>query len=264
MDTNFENKLTYNQIFFRYAKGKSLKSGHEIHPYNEILYYMGGGGRLLTENFEENLINGTLIIIPKNTYHQITLSQQSEYTRFVLNFPDMDLPSVSDDGIKLLYPVEKNIIFAIDRMCEILSKQVFGQCETTLLYGAFLMLLAEISMDTPKNIMPKLRGNSELISKCIKYIDENFVSDLSIEKIAKEMNVSSSALFQCFKRQLGTSVYKYITEKRMIHAHELISGGRLPTKIYADCGYNDYATFYKAYIKMFGHVPSEDREYKNQ
>jgi len=258
METNFENKLTYNQILFRYANGKSLASGHEIHPYNEILYYMGGGGRLLTENFEENLISGTLIIIPKNTYHQIILTEQPKYTRFVLNFPDMDEPQVSADEIKLLYPVGKNISYLVERMCTVLKNEIKSQVTLNLLYGAFLMLLSEIRMDTPNNIMPKLRGNSELISKCIKYIDENYSTDLNIAKIAKEMNVSASALFQCFNKQLGTSVYKYITEKRMIHAHELISAGKLPTKIYTDCGYNDYATFYKAYLKMFGHVPSED------
>jgi AraC-like DNA-binding protein len=55
---------------------------------------------------------------------------------------------------------------------------------------------------------------------------------------------------------LGISVHRYITEKRMMHAFSKIKDGALPTKIYTECGYNDYATFYKAYVKIFGKAPS--------
>ncbi|MBQ9985049.1 MAG: AraC family transcriptional regulator [Oscillospiraceae bacterium] len=80
-----------------------------------------------------------------------------------------------------------------------------------------------------------------------------------MEKISKEMNVSQATMFLCFKKQLGIPIYKYITEKRLIYAYKLITEGNPPTKIYSECGYKDYATFYKAYVKMFGHPPSETK-----
>lgn len=259
MNRNFENKEIYNQILFRHAKGKSLVDGYEIHPYNEILFYKSGGGRLLTERFEEDLTNGTLLIIPKNTYHQISLLNQDNYERFVLNFPDMDMPMFPVSEFQILYPVNNNLMFLIEKMCSALSNRNASETHNILLYGAFLMLLSEISLNSYKTFVPKLRESDELISRCICYIDENFNSDLSAEKIAREMNVSQSTLFKSFKKQMGTPIYKYITEKRLIHAYSLISQNRLPTKVYLECGYNDYATFYKGYTKMFGHPPSVDK-----
>ena len=61
----FEYKNRYNQISFRYAIGKSLIQGNEIHPYHEILYYMKGNALFMSDRFEEKLSEGTLLIIPK-------------------------------------------------------------------------------------------------------------------------------------------------------------------------------------------------------
>jgi AraC-like DNA-binding protein len=259
MEKYFEKKIICNEILFRYAKGKSLVSGYEIHPYNEVLFYIDGGGKLLTENFEENLKGGTLIIIPKNTYHSISFSDEENYTRLVLNFPDMDLPMMPFSDIRLLYPMTHNMNFLLERMCRALKESEHENNLPTLLYGAFLMLLSEISGEDSKKLTPKLRKNDELISKCIQYIDENFGKDLTIETIANEMNVSASTLFQCFNHRLGIPVYRYITEKRLIHAHNLIGEGHSPTKIYLECGYRDYATFWRAYVKMFGVPPSKSK-----
>ena len=42
MEKFYEEKITYNQITFRFTKGKSHMTGNEIHPYHEILYYIDG------------------------------------------------------------------------------------------------------------------------------------------------------------------------------------------------------------------------------
>ena len=72
----FENKKSYENVFFRYAKGPSIASGNEIHPYNEILYYIDGEATFLSEKFSEKLENGTLLVIPKETYHNFRVENQ--------------------------------------------------------------------------------------------------------------------------------------------------------------------------------------------
>ena len=260
MNNFYEEKLTYNQISFRYTKGKSLVEGNEIHPFHEILYYIDGKATFLSEEFQEDLVNGTLLVIPKETYHQFFIENQNDYTRLVLNFPDIDgignLLSTTMSQIKIIKNVNSHIMNILNRMCSIIKGDKTEDKLKVLLYGAFLMLLAELNTDDIEIILPRIRENDLLISKCIQYIDKNFTKDISVEMISKEMNVSTSTLFHCFKKELGIPLYKYITEKRMIYAHKLISENKKPTKIYLECGYNDYSSFYKAYLKMFGHPPS--------
>jgi len=262
MDNYFEQKTIFNQISFRYAKGKSLKTGNEIHPFYEILFYIDGKATFLSENFKEDLEKGTLLIIPKETYHKFLIKSEKDYIRFVINFPDIEiikplLPMAMSE-IKIIKDVNINLRNILSRMCNIIS---YEKSETTTvnLYGSFLSLISEICIDTKSAIEPKFREKELLISKCIGFIDNNYTSPITVDDIAGEMFVSPATLFKCFKNELGVSLHKYITEKRMIYARKLILQGENPTMIYTRCGYNDYSSFYKAYVKMFSHSPSKDK-----
>jgi cupin superfamily acireductone dioxygenase involved in methionine salvage len=72
----------------RYARGESIRRGNEIHPYHEILFFLDGGGKMLTEEFERSLEREALCIIPKNTYHRFQIQDENRYTRLVLSFDD--------------------------------------------------------------------------------------------------------------------------------------------------------------------------------
>lgn len=260
MKNCFENKIHHGDILFRYAKGRSILKGNEIHPYHEILYFTDGGGKFYSENFDTDLCKNMLFIIPKNTYHRFLISDQDTYTRLVLNFPESDTVSgvklLSESRASVIYPPSKDIEFILKKMRSALDGEEASKHKLNLLYGAFLMLISELSSEDSNLPSTSLTEKHELITKCINHIEKNLSKKISIESTAKELNVSSSTLSQVFKNQLGISFYKYITEKRLIYAHSLIANGEAPTKIFLECGYNDYATFYKAYLKMFGSSPS--------
>ena len=262
MDTYFEEKATYTQISFRYAKGKSISEGNEIHPYYEILFYIDGNATFLSENFKEELKPNALLIIPKEHYHNLHIKNQERYTRFVINFPDMDileelLPRAISQ-IKIIKNINNNIYHILNRMCTVIQSKKKDNL-SVFLYGLFLTLLSEICMDEKNAVSPLQRENQDLISRCLQFIDDNFSTDISIKDIAKEMNVSVSTLFHCFKKEMHISLHKYLIEKRMIFAHKLIQEGKNPTKIYLDCGYHDYSAFYKAYVKTFKRTPSNNK-----
>ena len=234
--------------------------GNEIHPYYEILYYIGGDATFLSEKFQEDLLPGTLLLIPRATYHQFAIRSQNEYTRLVLNFPDIEdtkgLIGSAMTGIRIIRRPEGRMTDLLKQMCQVVCSESPETERSVFLYGAFLMLFAALKMEDVEITSPRLREEDRLISECICYIEQHFRSKISAEMIARQMNVSVSTLFHCFKKELGTSLYRYITEKRLIYAHKLISAGQKPTKVYLECGYSDYPTFYKAYRKMFGQPPS--------
>ncbi|MBP3361915.1 MAG: helix-turn-helix transcriptional regulator [Clostridia bacterium] len=257
MSNYFEKKLIYNDIVFRYAKGKSLKSGNEIHSYNEILYYIDGGATFLSEEFKENLERNSLLIIPKETYHNFKIGNQSKYERLTIAFPDASIAPIVLSQINIIKNINEIIQYIINRMLEILNSENHEEF-SVFMYGALLMLISEIKFDNKNISKPQLRENAKLISDCVEYIDRNLMSDISIKAISKGINASESNISHLFKKELGISLHQYIIEKRMIYAHKLIKAGEKPSKIYSECGYGDYSSFYKAYTKMFGHSPKND------
>ena len=262
MNNYFEKKLTYNGISFRYSKGKSISNGNEIHPYHEILFFIDGNATFLSENFKEELKPNILLIIPKAHYHNFQIKNPTSYTRLVLNFPDMDilddLLSHTMSEIKIIQNINKNTYPILKRMCDVIQSEQKDEA-AVFLYGSFLSLNSEIYFDKKNTTSPLERERELLISKCLQYLDIHLANTIHIHDIAKEMNVSVSTLFHCFKKEMDISLHKYLIEKRMIYAHKLISEGKNPTKIYMECGYNDYSSFYKAYIKIFGFPPSKNK-----
>ena len=69
---------------------------------------------------------------------------------------------------------------------------------------------------------------------------------------------SVSQLNRVFKSATGFSVWEYITGKRLASARNLIRAGVPATHAFTSCGFNDYSSFYRLYVKKFGVPPKAD------
>ncbi len=260
MNSIFEKTLNYNQISFCYSRGPEIRE-REIHPYHEILYYIDGDATFLSESFQKKLKSGTLIVIPKESYHFFRLKAPERFARLKISFPDgLDVlaPASAVTGeIRVIENVDATLVYTLNQMCTELGNGREGEHSAFLTYTAFLMLMAQINVQNEKKSEVRYRESAHLATRILEYINENLDGDISIRAIAAAVNTSESTLTHCFKRELGISLHRYIIEKRLIYAKRLIAEGENPSKIYAICGYGDYSSFYKAYKKMFGASPSE-------
>lgn len=261
MNNFFNITLKHKGISFRFAKGKSLRPGNEIHPFNEILYFIDSRATFLSNSYKEDLKKESLLVIPKETYHKFQIKDSDNYTRLVINFPDFPegeaLIRKSISEIKITEPVPKQAKLYLERMCSILENDS-SPLAPTALYGLFLSLLYELSADT--NITCSTHQHFHpAISKCIRLIDTDFTLPLTAKSISDTLGISPSSLMHLFKKEMGTTLHSYITQKRIIYAHKLIKSGEAPTQIFFKCGYKDYSSFYKAYVKIMGKSPASYR-----
>ena len=90
------------------------------------------------------------------------------------------------------------------------------------------------------------------------YINRHLTEELSLSMLAERFNISKSYLNELFRKSAGTTVWNYIVVKRLFTARERIMAGETPTSVFADCGFQDYTTFYRAYKQHFGISPRED------
>ena len=257
-----EKKAEYKKITFRYAVGESIQKGREIHSYYELLYFINGNGKFLSESLQETLTGGMLFLIPKKSYHQFALYDSHDYTRLVIYFPDLPeaepILQALKGNTKIMLELTPFTKILLNKMIEILNGSLSVSDSQVYLYGSFITLLSELKINFSKLTAPPFSPQNALIIKCVQYIEKNLTQPLSISSIAEAVHISSSTLFKCFKKHLGISVYKYITDKRILLGHELIHAGARPTEVYYKCGYNDYSSFYKAYLKVLGVSPGKE------
>lgn len=73
--------------------------------------------------------------------------------------------------------------------------------------------------------------------------------------------VSKNKLIELFKNAYGTTPHAYYNEYRLSQARLLVLSADLPlNRVAATCGFGDYMSFYKAYVKRFGVSPAAARK----
>lgn len=255
-----EHYLQTENLSFKYARGQSAREGKEIHPFHEILFYVNGDADFISEQERLTLPRESLILIPKETFHQFTFRHPELYERYVFNFQlSPEIKGVADhflQGVSILHPTAPHISGLCRRLREACSENLTEDEKALLLRSVFSQLLIEISLLKSQLSFPKDRHANSFISRVLSYINNHCFEAITLQQISRAMDVSPSSLAHLFKEEFGISVYQYITEKRLVHAHRLISEGVSPSQACLKSGYNDYSAFYRAYRRMFGKAPS--------
>ena len=95
-------------ISFRYAKGSGYSSGKEFHIYHEIILFLEGNTEFIAENIHIKPKPSTLIVVPKETYHQMVIhGEQESYLRCLLQFEDQgELATLTEKSLAKVQVIE--------------------------------------------------------------------------------------------------------------------------------------------------------------
>lgn len=259
MNEYFDYKIAFEGVSVKYSNSPVIEE-REIHTYHEILCCDERKVVLRTENARTEIYGKALVIIPKGCYHFFDIADARNFTRLKISLPDeliKKLPiSVFSGGVRT--------ISLAGHGCESVVERLFSAATTDksgfLSYSTVLHLLAELDASKSKSGDADTRNNNTVILGVIDYVNENLSCDLSVSRLSRVANVSPSFLTHKFQNEVGISLHRYIVGKRMTRARELVERGEHPTKIYTDCGYRDYSSFYKAYLSFFGSAPSDKKQ----
>jgi len=102
----------------------------------------------------------------------------------------------------------------------------------------------------------KPRDGEGLIGGIIRYVRQNYTSDLTVDLICREFSCSRSYLSHSFRSAAGKSLRDYISELRLTHARHLLEVSDLSvTEIAFLSGFNDSNYFSDAFKKKLGISP---------
>ena len=257
MDGLFSNYIHFQDFTFKHARGVSDRTGKEFHIYHEIIYFLDGEAEFISENLHMHLSPETLIIIPKETYHQMIIhGDQKRYHRCLLQFTDREeyarLISRNLDRITALNG---------DEEIRYLFRKLITACDQAdaeapqLLRSVLTILLC--ALKGKHELTAEENFQTDFIRRATDYINRNLDKKILISEIAVECNVSVSTLTHIFKKEMNIPIHKFIIKKRLINAYHKISAGEPATVAALECGFNDYSGFYKQYVKAFGFPPSK-------
>ena len=254
-----------DRMFFKHEVSQALPMDtYSEHAHNgyELIYFLGGDATHVIEDRKYKLKRGDLILIRPMHYHFIQIDSVSDYERYDILF-DVDLHGIESLGrvpsdVEVINLEGNAIAQDIFRKCDVYRKQCDDQTFEKILSHLLSELFYCVSL-FPSAPVEEQEAFSPILSKALRYINENLCTLGGIDEIASHLFVSESYLFRLFRDELHRSPKRYIMDKRLLLAERLLNDGEKPTVVAERCGFVDYTVFYRNFKSFFGRIPSDDR-----
>ncbi|MCD8293923.1 MAG: PocR ligand-binding domain-containing protein [Clostridia bacterium] len=163
------------------------------------------------------------------------------------------------------YTSEERIIEVCDRygldMVKMLDAYwALPEFDKSYIDDAVLILQSCVSYIVGTNEV--VRFNRPIIASLIsEYIDEHISEKITADSLCMHFHVARNILYEIFDKNFGTTVQKYIAEKRLNMAKELLVSTTTPLRqISDDTGFSDYNYFINFFKKETGLPPLQYRK----
>jgi AraC-like DNA-binding protein len=100
--------------------------------------------------------------------------------------------------------------------------------------------------------------------RALEVLEQNLSGDLRLNRLATECGVSRSYFCRCFRITFGTSVHRFVVNKRIERAQQLLRNSKCSiAEIALEAGFSDQAAFSRTFAANLGAPPARWRaEYK--
>ncbi len=243
-----------------------------IHDQYELMYFIQGTAVFLVEGTVYPLIPGSILLMRPTESHRVKILADTPYERYVINFHPDILAHIDPESI-LLEPFQNhplgsrnqylssdfqkgNSLKLIESMC---APGETAPAQRLAILTHLFPLLHEIRdvftrAEFPDKELPARQQTQQIID----YVNQHLTDEISLNSLAEHFFLSTSQFNRLFKQATGSSVWAYITIKRLMLARTQIQNGVSATDAASASGFHDYSCFYRAYVNRFGRTPKQD------
>lgn len=241
------------------------------HDFYEVDFLVSGDVTYVIESRVYHLEPGQMLIINPRELHQVYIKPDAApYERYMLwiapsllqklSSAQTDLCSCFDlnrphyGNLLHLSPQQRKLIPA---MLESLMQEQEAQAFGAELLQQTLLTELMIHINRIAQQTEPAAPTESVVARAIDYINTHYQEPITLDTLAECLFVSKYHLSHEFTRHLGTGIYQYIQKKRLLIARQLLTEGQKPVDVYAQCGFGDYAAFFRAFRKVYGLSPRE-------
>lgn len=104
-------------------------------------------------------------------------------------------------------------------------------------------------------------SKNNVVEKIVDYIEKHLEEEMSLDRIAKDLNYSKFYIARVFAEQTGGTIYKYIQKRRLtIAAEKLVETEKPIIEIAYEAQYNSQQAFTLAFSQLYLCTPQVFRK----
>lgn len=252
-----------------HIKDSSLENiDYHYHDFNKIYILLSGNVVYNIEGESYPLAPYDIVLVSKHQLHRPEVDYSTPYERILL-YTSLTEASILSQCFQTArerhQPVVRieNLPFTrlfaslkeLERTTE--CTDFAGDLYQTALYHEFLILLNRTIIHRDFESV-SAHATDNKVHHILSYINEHLSENLSIDLLSARFYISKYHLMRTFKAQTGYSLHHYIVDKRLLLAKELLANDYPIGEVCYQCGFQDYTTFYRAYKKKYGIMPSRN------
>lgn len=260
------NNIAINQEkILYYHKRAFLNSYFKAHSHNEyeLIFFLQGEVDYTVENKKFKLKKYDLIITRPTVFHNLVFNKKCEYDRHVFLLPSTgffaNLLNEIPNDINVINCADDSVIIENFNKLDFYRQNYKEEEFDSLMLALLTEICCKLKYKSDANSSP-FKPLPDIIKNAIDYINANLFTIKDVSEISNALYVSKNYFFRVFKKELKVSPKKYIINKRLLRAQNLLRAGEKPTFVYLDCGFDNYTSFYKQYVRLFGHTPSNEKK----
>lgn len=227
---------------YRYRYMDEVELHH--HDFYEIYMLLRGSVSYTVENRIFHMRAGDLMLISPLELHQARVDSNDEpYERIVLWVDRGYLESLSSPHTSLTRCFDTTVP-AIPICCacpapaaprcavswtscaacmqESYGSDLLAVCSLVELMVAINQSAADRSM---QSALSADMASDRVVDGVLSYINEHYNEALTLDALAERFFISKYHLLRKFEAQVGTTVHRYILQKRLLNAKQLLAGG---------------------------------------
>lgn len=260
----------------------------EIEKHNhsafEVQYVLSGSGTLFVHDSEAELRPNTVHLIGPHIFHCLKSRRNEPLTRVSLRFTfkeqfplDPWLPHNEIEQIKaalsnvLHYEfVDSESVSAIGRLLEQIRTEIATEPAAVAVYVNVHSLFTQLIVQLARSIrtIAETSGagshpgktNDEMRFRRIDHFFTKFKQPLTIEMLARQLNLSEKQVTRHLRQYYGTSFKQKLLDTRVEVAKDLLRKGDLPVQLIAEeVGYGALQSFNRIFKQKTGMNPSQYR-----
>ncbi len=243
-----------NKIIAVYGEFKNAGMTPHFHETFSVGIFTKGGCRYKIGKKEEIIRSGEIRIIAPFELHQ-TYEGKWEYlhfdieSTFLLNY----ITDIKQEDLKNFSLNKKFKNESFKRNAFYLYKAI--KFDNLIFEEIFLNFAKGIYINFDKEC--NLEYNKSTLSKAIEYIYSHYGNkNLSVENIAKELNLSVYYFVRSFKKHFGVTPHRFILSLRVEKAKQMILKTNESFSLIAQmCGFSDQSHMIKIFKKILGYKP---------
>ncbi len=240
------------------------------HRSIEILLVLSGDMEVWVENEHFTLKENDLILINSNQVHEtyskdcVLVALQVRLSMFHMDW------LIADTPFFLCNSATQGNNPHFDNIRRIIAELIYLNSSTSsytqllsfshacrLIYDLFIYFKAE------KPAVIRTQKQMERLHNIIRYIEENYAKEITLNDLAAREYLSPSYLSHFFEKNMNISVFHYITKIRIAHSvNYLLYSDKSIEEIAEACGFSSPRSYAAFFRKEYNMLPSRFRKEK--